>query len=166
MDEEKGTAKFDKARKVLTVTLPVLPPSRQAQLPTPSIVTPLEETDSPKQPAGGEGEAEDLKEEKESVVEDGLKPKVTMIESTDDTVADLGVCLKEEEASVIVPAAAAQDTHVRTHAQWSAKGEWVCPPFSYRQEDAIIAFCLHTPFVKKSSLVQYFDQHYVRHFLS
>ena len=42
-----------------------------------------------------------------------------------------------------------------------SRGEWVCPPFSYRQEEAVIVFCLHTSEVKENSLVKYFDDHSV-----
>ena len=45
--------------------------------------------------------------------------------------------------------------------EWSSKGEWLCPPFSYRQDDNTVFFVLYTPGVKKSSLVSHFDEHKV-----
>ena len=44
---------------------------------------------------------------------------------------------------------------------WSSKGHWVCPQFTYRQENDVVVFCLHVVGVKERSLVQLFDDHFV-----
>ena len=46
----------------------------------------------------------------------------------------------------------------------TTQGEWVCPPFSYRQEDATVVFCLHTAGAKESTLVKLFDDYSVSKF--
>ena len=150
MDEEKGKAKFDKASKVLTITLPVLPPPPPADAPpqTP-LVTPLEaDQDEPTSVSaapraegrigGGAGETQE---------EEGTEP------SPDCPSAD-GVML---EHSPPVP-----DSTTATN--WLRTGDWLCPPFSYRQEDTMVVFCLRTAQVKENSLVQYFDEHYVSYY--
>ena len=44
---------------------------------------------------------------------------------------------------------------------WSSKGEWQCPPFSYRQDENSVFFVLQTPGVKKTSMAKHFDEHQV-----
>ena len=44
---------------------------------------------------------------------------------------------------------------------WTSKGEWLCPPFTYRQDDSCVYFMLQTSGVKKSSMVSHFDEHQV-----
>lgn len=51
-------------------------------------------------------------------------------------------------------------------SKWVSAGDWLCPPFSYRQEDTIVVFCLHTPGVKPKSLVKFFEDHSVSRTLS
>ena len=53
-----------------------------------------------------------------------------------------------------------QDTQPQERLS-GVKREWVCPPFSYRQEDALVVFCLHTANAKENTLVKYFDEYYV-----
>ena len=45
---------------------------------------------------------------------------------------------------------------------WSSKGEWQCPPFSYRQDENSVYFVLQTPGVKRPSMAKHFDEHQVR----
>lgn len=40
---------------------------------------------------------------------------------------------------------------------WSCRKHQACPPFSYRQDDDVVVFCLHTSGVKEGSLVKLFD---------
>ena len=44
---------------------------------------------------------------------------------------------------------------------WTSKGEWLCPPFIYRQDDSCVYFMLQTSGVKESSMVSHFDEHQV-----
>ena len=45
--------------------------------------------------------------------------------------------------------------------EWTSKGEWQCPPFSYRQEENGVFFVLQTTGVKKPSMASHFDEHQV-----
>ena len=44
---------------------------------------------------------------------------------------------------------------------WSSKGEWLCPPYSYRQDENSVYFVLQTSGVKRPSMAKYFDEHQV-----
>ena len=48
-----------------------------------------------------------------------------------------------------------------TSQQWASTGSYECPPFSYRQDEELVCFVLHTAAVKEKSLVSHFDQHQV-----
>lgn len=67
----------------------------------------------------------------------------------------------DDKAASLVPDESATVMESVLPKEWSSKGKWICPPFSYRQDDTIIVFCLHTPSVKEKSLVKYFDDHSV-----
>ena len=44
---------------------------------------------------------------------------------------------------------------------WSSKGEWLCPPYSYRQDENSVYFVLQTPGIKRPSMAKHFDEHQV-----
>ena len=48
-----------------------------------------------------------------------------------------------------------------SHVTWTSKGEWVAPLFAYRQDDERVAFVLHSPGTKPSTLVHHHDNHQV-----
>ena len=143
VDDEKGKAKFDKAKKTLTVTLPVLPPVDQPDL-----------VDVPVRPLVSEIP---LESENETVIEDeGV---------THNGNSDLS--LKEDdfigEPTNQDAVGKSCDNRSSSHVteEWTSVGDWSCPPFSYRQDESSVTFVLYTPCVKEQSLVSNFDQSYV-----
>lgn len=162
VDEEKGKARFDKTKKVLTITLPVLPPPPAPKAPPQSpLVTPLEAdgTDN------GCSQAESLSSTATASIATKEAEKTSSILEQDGVEQDK---VEDSQTDVDSPCAPLeQDTDStsaieRVQEKCSAKGKWMCPPFSYRQEDAVVVFCLHTAHVKENSMVQCFDEHYVQ----
>ena len=148
MDDEKAKAKFDKAKHVLTVTLPVVPPP----LLSPRPFTPPQQT-----PLISELHLDAIKQEDVHSAED----KGGKDEQCEDKLSE------EEETSLEPSGGSSRELNegsepvVCREGEWSSTGEWTCPPFSYRQEDSTVVFCLHTAGVRETTLVKHFDEHYV-----
>lgn len=153
VDEDKGKAKFDKASKVLTITLPVLPPPPPEALPQTPLITPLED-DAPDQSV----EDEPISVSAAPRAEERMGGGAGENQEEEDTESSLE-CPSADDAVTLEYSSPVTDSTVVT--SWLRMGDWCCPPFSYRQEDTMVVFCLHTAQVKENSVVQYFDDHYV-----
>jgi dynein assembly factor 2 len=211
VDEDKGKAKFDKASKVLTITLPVLPPS--ANLPpqaTPQapLITPLDtdtreplatkeldeastpvdfaqvvdpeqspkgpeqclEQSSPEGPElspggpeqspakGGPGQSPEAPRQSAEGPGQSVKGPGQSAEGPGQSVKGPGQSAEGPGQSAEGPILVGVS---QPSQDWLLKGGWLCPPFSYRQEDTVVVFCLHTPHVKENSMVQCYDDHFV-----
>ena len=131
MNEDKGSAKFNKSKKSLVITLPVLPLPRPPPAPHRQdrpLVTELTSTDESSEQTN-ELEENESCDTNENVTEDEQREKV---ESWAQMVKD-----------------------------WSSVGEWQVPPFNYHQDDSTVSFVLYTSGVKKASMVSHFDEHQV-----
>ena len=169
IEEDKGGAKFDKVKKSLTITLPVVP--LQTTLPAENPLVTEVATDSTNQVQEPEScdlqphESEDtITPDSEIAVES--KPNSQDVEVSDDLDIhsttnqnaqvgshDLSTEPTNQKAEILPKTGVPQ--------QWVSTGSYVCPPFSYRQDEESISFVLHTAAVKKTSLVSHFDQHQV-----
>lgn len=160
VDEEKGNAKFDKSKKVLTVTLPVLPPSKTCPHQPPAQDDAEEEIAVPSPEVGEYANVTTVKTDK--VVEENgnlQNERKSECNSTDDSQPSSGNPVTSDDSTKQEPVV--DSTPQTLQEDWTSTGEWVCPPFTYRQDDTIIAYCLHTANAKEKSLVKYFDEHFV-----
>ena len=139
MNEERGTAKFDKAAKTLTISLPVLPLATSAEpalLPAP-LVSEIDNGPTNQEPEAvshdSDGGSHDLPEDGEA-----LKDSPEELTNQDGEV---------------------KSDHVTQ--SWLTNQVWSCPPFSYRQDDDHVIFLLYTSSVKEETLVSHFDTHEV-----
>ncbi len=136
MDSDKGTAKFDKAKQVLTVTLPVLcpPPMEVPPILQKQLVKEMEPT------VGSGSESANHDEDKRA------HDVPTTNDSPESTTPDVATPTSD---------------HAPLMEEWASIGEWCCPPFKYRQDESSITFVLNTPNVKESSFVTNFGQNFV-----
>ncbi len=157
VNDEKAKAKFDKTKRVLTITLPVVPPPppppQSFEPPCqPPLVSEIHQdaTNQPSQEHENILEPLNRQDEDESCVSVNGNKENKEAESSEDPPPELN---ETNQSSAF------------HQGEWSSTGgEWVCPPFSYRQEDDTVAFCLHTPGVKENTLVKHFDDHCVSDF--
>lgn len=149
MDEEKGRAKFDKKKKCLTITLPVIP-----QKTTPPPVKPLV-TEITAESANQEQESESCDLESMSTNQSTVptEHKAAVRDSPDD--ANTSGSKSSLTSAANETGSQSHDSHMTQ--QWSL-GAWHCPPFSYQQDEEHVSFVLHTAGVKKSTMVSHFDQ--------
>lgn len=167
IDEEKGIAKYDKCKHVLTVTLPVLPPKTPLSQPLPSNSLPTTEMQETEQDLATTSsnlpcDEEDRKLEEVSSTEasssqDHILP-LPSSQSLDPPATAETVTDGSPDADIAVTSPIVQAGEMEN---WSSKGHFVCPPFSYRQDNGVVVFCLHTSGVKEQSLVNLFDDHFV-----
>lgn len=149
IDEDKGSAKFNKSKQALVITLPVLP-QQQPDLLTPK--TPLiSEITSP----------ESTNETQDSESHDQKDIEGEIIETEEIPIETSSVQLPDQKQGSIEGQSPQLAASMSVTKEWTSKGDWICPPFSYRQDEVNVCFVLHTPEVKKPSLVSYFDEHYV-----
>ena len=47
-------------------------------------------------------------------------------------------------------------------SNWSVTGEWLCPSYSYQQNNLCVSYVLHVPNVKETSVISHFDHNLVR----
>lgn len=151
IDEEKARAKFDKPKKVLTVTLPVvpLPETRPQQQPPTAATDPVEvqEEEERRVETNGQSLCEEVADRAAADNGPGEGEEVSQ-----ESSVDLQESQELEPEAVVAP---------QTQGHWVSKGEWVCPAFSYRQEDTLVVFCLHTPQTTENSIVKCFSEHSV-----
>ena len=187
VDEEHCTARFDKAKRSLTITLPViasvLPP-----LPSPS-------PSSTNQNGVLESRDQQDKEMTNQITSQGRTSSSSEVETSnggptpettseeekeehtgtgDDIPQVNGVIVDHrksnyEESSPSPGWNQDESKHLREPAasseesDWSVSNDqWQCPPFSYNQELERVSFVLHVTSVKRSSLTSFFDANQVR----
>lgn len=166
IEEDKGGAKFDKVKKSLTITLPVVP--LQTTLPAENPLVTEVATDSTNQVQ--EPESCDLQpHDREDTITSDSESKLT---SQDVEVShDLDIhSTTNQNAQIRSHDLSTEPTNQKPEIlpktagvpqQWVSTGSYVCPPFSYRQDEESVSFVLHTAAVKETSLVSHFDQHQV-----
>jgi len=166
IEEDKGGAKFDKVKKSLTITLPVVP--LQTTLPAENPLVTEVATESINQVQ--EPESHDLQpHDSEDTITSDSESKLTNqdvevshdldIHSTTNQNAQVGSHDLSTESTNQKPEILPRTAGVPQ--QWVSMGSYVCPPFSYRQDEESVSFVLHTAAVKETSLVSHFDQHQV-----
>lgn len=159
IDEEKGSAKFDKTKKILTVTLPVLPPpATHTHLPPAGLIqedADVSDSDKTQPLENGSSETARADEEEGGLTPEGVSVGDPLLSESPPNISPTpAVDQEQQQPEVDTPVQAPQD-------DWTSTGEWVCPPFSYRQEDSVVVFCLHTASAKEKTLVKYFDEYFV-----
>ncbi len=143
VDSDKGTAKFDKAKRVLTVTLPVLSPP-PVQIP-PFVPKPLVSELEPVE----ESEAQLTNQDEDKRSHD--IPDAVNLNGDDGSAECAPSADRANHTSDSIP----------TMEEWTSTGEWCCPPLSYRQDESSVTFVLNTPNVKQGSFVTNFSQNSV-----
>ena len=172
VEEEKTGAKFDKTKKTLTITLPVVP-LQTTPTPVRPLVTEvaLETTNHLQEPG-----SHDLRSETKST---NQNPEAVPHQLTNQN-AQLGLpdldtnqnTEAEVHQSTSQDALGSPDLDTKptnqkaglitgVPQQWASTGSYECPPFSYRQDKEHVCFVLHTAAVKEKSLVSHFDQYQV-----
>jgi len=129
VDSDRGTAKFDKSRSSLTVTLPVIPVTEPIVEPVtgPALVTELPAQNDPTE------------------LPDGAHNHTESVQADQDTNQPPG-------------AGEPANGGLEASLDWSSTGHWTCPQFSYKQDDSTVSFVLHTPAVNEKSMVANFDK--------
>ena len=172
IEEDNGGAKFDKAKKSLTITLPVVPLQTTVPAVNPLVTEVATESTNQEQ----EPESHDLKpQESESAVTTDIAGGITvgskLTNENVEVACDLDVHSTNQNGQVGSHDLGTPPTNQKTEVvpnaaggpqQWASTGSYVCPPFSYRQDEESVIFVLHTAAVKETSLVSHFDQHQVR----
>ena len=149
MDQNNGKAKFDKSKKCLIVTLPVLPASPPPPPPSPMSELTNQNTESESRDIGHRLEEESTNQIVESDTEE-------------QTVAD-----ENDEKSKSPTTTSSDDlTNHNTaagesHMTWISQGDWTAPSFTYRQDNERVVIVLHSTDIKSSTVVHHYDQHQV-----
>ena len=152
-----GKAKFDKAKKCLTVTLPILPPSPPPSL-TPESTNHNSESESCDKGSQSGDEATNHIASPEPTSEHRLITELSTDKTEDSTVAQSQADMTSPDNSTN------HDTDVHSSTSpmiWMSRGEWSAPQFSYRQDDERVVFVLHSTNVKTQTLVHHSDEHQV-----
>ncbi len=93
------------------------------------------------------------------------RPLVTELSLSDTTETTTSTNETTEEESHDIKEDGKQEELVgvvnEVTKDWSSKGEWLCPPYSYRQDENSVYFVLQTPGVKRPSMAKHFDEHQV-----
>ena len=180
VEEEHSKAKFDKSTHILTLTLPVLPPK------TP-LPQPFSPPNNPTPDPNNEGTTQN---EEECTIpllsseESGSAPAACFL-SSENKVAKDGSSLVEEVSDAVGIDCGERLTSLEAVSDveqldegggsrgsssqveglpsevWSSSKHLACPPFSYRQDDSTVVFCLHTPGGKEGSVVKVFEKNHV-----
>ncbi|CAI7993800.1 Protein kintoun, partial [Geodia barretti] len=172
VDGNSGKAEFDK-RKCLIVTLPVLPSppphtiTKSHDLPnheSSNQVAELGSRDTETQESTNEV-AEPESHDLESQVTDNESHtsanEVAELESRDlesgELTNQIAVSEHLTQPETVTTSSADSTNHSvePSHVTWTSKGKWVAPSFTYRQDDERVAFVLHSPGTKPSTLVHH-----------
>ena len=162
---KKAKAQLDKVKSILCMTLPVLP--LETPLPPPTYSSDflpsteghgIESDVAKKMSSLSCDEAQTLPPFEATSPEGCNLPLVPSLNAPvtvekKETVAQ-GSC----DADVAVLPSSAGQSKVE---DLSSKKRWMCPPFTYRQDNDVVVFCLDTSDVKKQSVVHIFDDHFV-----
>ena len=147
-----GKAKFDKSKKCLIVTLPVLPasPSPPPTSPHPSPMSELTNQNT-------ESESRDIghRLEEESTNQ--------IVDTKEQTVADENG--EKSKSPTTTPSDNLTNHNTaagESHMTWTSRGDWTAPSFTYRQDNERVVFVLHSTEIKSSTVVHHYDQHQVR----
>ena len=151
VDQNNGKAKFDRSKKCLIVTLPVLPASPPPPPPSPHPSPTSELTNQ-----NAESESRDIGHlsEEESTNQ--------IVDTEEQTVAD-----ENDEKSKSPTMTSSDDlTNHNTaaagsHMTWTSRGGWTAPLFTYRQDNDRVVFVLHSTEIKSSTVVHHYDQQQV-----
>ncbi|KAJ3035848.1 Protein kintoun [Rhizophlyctis rosea] len=166
---EKGSAKFDKGKQTLTVTLPVVPPP-VVDVPTPNVPVEIsDETDVP----GADVESSVVLAESDTANADDAAPRLPTLEDGSDTEADLKTAdgYAEDVKAVNVTKADNVEESTSTHpstadqktsaipAETSLDAlDWIVPLFTLRQDLETASFIISVPDVDEANLISSFDE--------
>ena len=175
VEEEKAGAKFDKTKKTLTITLPVIP-LQTTPTPVRPLVTEvaLETTNHIQEPESHDSRSEtkSTNQNTEAVPHQSTNqdpelglPDLDTKPTNQNTEAEAHQSTNQdalgspELETKLTNQKAGLTTGVPQ--QWASTGSYECPQFSCRQDEEYVCFVLHTAAVKEKSLVSHFDQHQV-----